>query len=864
MKQMADRRRVLLLSVLVLTGASIIVTGLTSYFLYHAALDEERGRLVETATSQARLIEAVARFDAKYSQDYPEGTIEATLSQIREAHARHKHFGRTSEFTLAKREGDDIVFLMRHYPSGLGERKPVPFSSELAEPMRRALSGQSGTIIGLDYRGEKVLAAYEPVAELNIGIVAKIDFSEIREPFIRAGIYAGVVMLVVVLIGSLLFLRVTNPFIMRLEETVRKRTNEVKSANVELQKKISEHKRAEEELRRYEKIVSTTQELMLLVDRNYIYRAVNKAYLQAYNKKREEVIGHSVQELAGGDDFTRLIKDRMDQCLKGEKVHFQSWFDYPGLDRRYMDAVYYPFFEEDGSVSGVVVASRDITERARAEEALRTSEKEKALILDSTAELVVYQDTEMKVLWANKAAAASIDQGLDDLIGRQCYELWHHRSEPCPECPVILARQTGQPQTGEIISPDGRVWFIRGYPVLSDDGEVHGLVEFTLDITERKRAEEKLEESEERYRSMMEALSDPAYICSSERLVEYMNPAMIQWAGGEAIGEPCHKVAYGLDERCDWCVHDRIMQGEAAKTEVVNPKDHRSYIVAHSPIFHTDGSVSKMTIFTDVTDRKQAEEALRKKEAARAAAEEADRAKSEFLAVMSHELRTPLTGVLGFAQTMRRVAERGGLTPEKQSSYLNSITEAGEHLAAVIDDLLDISKIEAGQVDIHPESIDLREVLDNIHSNLAGQYLKKGLGCEIDVPEGFPLVWADKKRLTQIMLNLWGNAVKFTEQGSVRIRASAPEKSDQLLISISDSGPGIAPEYLDQIFEKFKQARAESQGQTPGTGLGLAIAKQLVELMGGTIWVKSVPGQGSDFRFTLSRWREEEEWKTRA
>jgi len=231
---------------------------------------------------------------------------------------------------------------------------------------------------------------------------------------------------------------------------------------------------------------------------------------------------------------------------------------------------------------------------------------------------------------------------------------------------------------------------------------------------------------------------------------------------------------------------------------------------------------------------------------------------------MSHELRTPLTGVLGFAQTMRRVAERGRLTPEKQNSYLNNITEAGEHLAAVIDDLLDISRIEAGQMDIHPEPIDLREALENIHSNLAGQCLKKGLSCEIDVPEGFPLAWADKKRLTQVMLNLWGNAAKFTEQGSIRVRASAPAENAQLLISISDTGPGIAPEYLDQIFEKFKRARAEGQGQTPGTGLGLAIAKQLVELMGGSIWVESEPGQGSDFRFTLPRWREEEEWKTRA
>ncbi|MBW2618337.1 MAG: PAS domain S-box protein, partial [Deltaproteobacteria bacterium] len=430
----------------------------------------------------------------------------------------------------------------------------------------------------------------------------------------------------------------------------------------------------------------------------------------------------------------------------------------------------------------------------------------------------------------------------------------------------LMSGETKPPAFVEnlILRKDGRERIVSWENTVIRDsvGKIIGTLSSGEDITERKKAEEVLKESEERYRSMMEALNDPVYICSPEYRVEYMNPAMIQWAGGEAIGEPCHKIIYGLDERCDWCVHDRVMQGEPAKTEVVSPKDHRSYIIAHSPIFHTDGSVSKMTIFTDVTDRKRAEEALLKKEAARAAAEEADRSKSEFLAVMSHELRTPLTGVLGFAQTMRRVAEKGKLTPEKQNSYLDSITEAGEHLAAMIDDLLDISQIEAGQMDVYPEPINLRELLESLHSNMDSQIVKKGLSCETDIPEGFPLVRADKKRLTQVMLNLWGNAVKFTERGSIRVRALVLEESGQLLISISDTGPGIAPEYLDQIFEKFK--RVGDQDQIPGTGLGLAITKRLVELMDGSIWVESEMGQGSDFRFTLPKWREEEEWKTRA
>ena len=184
---MDERRRILFL-LLIMTSVALVVSGISITLLYRATLEEEQARLVETAQSQARLMEAVARFDAVYNVDYPEGPEAATLSQIRDAHENYLGFGETGEFTLAKREGDLIVFLLRHRHADLDLPLPVPFGSELAEPMRRALSGQSGTVVGLDYRGETVLAAYEPVAKLDLGIVAKIDLAEHRAPFVTAGI----------------------------------------------------------------------------------------------------------------------------------------------------------------------------------------------------------------------------------------------------------------------------------------------------------------------------------------------------------------------------------------------------------------------------------------------------------------------------------------------------------------------------------------------------------------------------------------------------------------------------------------------------------------------------------------------------
>ncbi|MEE8202070.1 MAG: PAS domain S-box protein [Candidatus Acidoferrales bacterium] len=218
---MTDRRSVLLLT-LIMAAVSLGAAGIALFTLYEAAFEQQRARLVETAQSQARLMEAVARFDAQHStEDVPGGAFAATLSQIREAHQRFRGFGETGEFVLAKQEGEQIVFLLSHRHFDLDRPRPVPLASELAEPMRRALAGEAGTVVGLDYRGETVLAAYEWVEELRVGIVAKIDLAEIRAPFIRAGLFAGAAALGLIFLGAVVFRRIGNPLIRHLEENER-------------------------------------------------------------------------------------------------------------------------------------------------------------------------------------------------------------------------------------------------------------------------------------------------------------------------------------------------------------------------------------------------------------------------------------------------------------------------------------------------------------------------------------------------------------------------------------------------------------------------------------------------------------------
>jgi len=230
------RRRILGFSILTMSVIAIVVSSTVIYFLYRRALDQQRASLTETVESQAQLIGAVARFDRLFSEDdNPEGAAAATISQIVDAHNRFNGIGRTGEFTLARLVGNEIVFLLEWRHAEGRQDSRIPFrGSTLAEPMRRALSGESGTIVGLDYRGEAVMAAYQPIPDLDLGIVAKMDLAEIRAPLIRAGLIALGVGALFTLAGCLVMFYVNNPILARIEESqdeLRRAREQADSAN---------------------------------------------------------------------------------------------------------------------------------------------------------------------------------------------------------------------------------------------------------------------------------------------------------------------------------------------------------------------------------------------------------------------------------------------------------------------------------------------------------------------------------------------------------------------------------------------------------------------------------------------------------
>ncbi len=229
---------------------------------------------------------------------------------------------------------------------------------------------------------------------------------------------------------------------------------------------------------------------------------------------------------------------------------------------------------------------------------------------------------------------------------------------------------------------------------------------------------------------------------------------------------------------------------------------------------------------------------------------EADQLKSQFLANMSHELRTPLNSIIGFSKVILKGID--GPVTDTQREDLTAIYNAGQHLLGLISDMLDISRIEAGKLDLSFEEVDVTEIMEGVMTTAVGLVKDKPIELLTDIPEEMPTILADRMRVRQVLLNLVSNAAKFTEEGQIAVSARhVTEPEPEILIAVADTGIGISPQNVEKLFEPFSQVDPSPTRKSGGTGLGLSIARHLVELHGGRIWVESTLGEGSTFAFTL-------------
>jgi PAS domain S-box-containing protein len=512
--------------------------------------------------------------------------------------------------------------------------------------------------------------------------------------------------------------------------------------------------------------------------------------------------------------------------------------------------------------------NQDITERKRTTEALQESEQVRNVLIENLAFGVIIVDAETRAIECiNPAAAALLRARPNDVVGRRCHNYLCPSPDGC--CPVCDLGQEIEPSERFVLRADGSTM-----PVLKSAKyiTIHGrkkLLECFVDITSQKKAETDLRQNEELYRTLISTSPDAITVANVAGIVVFASARAIQLFGHDSADEVLGRsvldwVAPGQRERAVSDIRHLLEEGHPLDVEYELLKRDGSPFCAeiHGAIIRSGDPDQKGMIFVvrDVTMRKRAEAALadtnarlqatlQKVQALVVKAEESNVAKSQFLANMSHEIRTPMNGVIAMAGMLLDTE----LTAE-QRKYGEIVRSSGESLLALIDDILDFSKIEARKLQLESIVFSLHKVLEDTSEMLALKAHTKGLEfvCQID-PEVPTSIKGDPGRLRQIIVNLGGNAVKFTARGEVRIHAhlqNQDERSVTLRVSVTDTGIGIPAGKMSMLFAPFTQVDGSITRQFGGTGLGLAISKQLTELMGGEIGVESELGKGTTFWFT--------------
>lgn len=366
-----------------------------------------------------------------------------------------------------------------------------------------------------------------------------------------------------------------------------------------------------------------------------------------------------------------------------------------------------------------------------------------------------------------------------------------------------------------------------------------------------------LEKSKEAWERTFDAMADLILIVDADHRILRINKAALELFGvrrEEALGMPCNLCLHGMGHPYDFCPQNKTLEDMGQHTvDVAFDRFGRQYQVTTTPIPDSQGRYqASVLVAHDITERKRYEAELQN---ARSAAEAANRAKSEFLANMSHEIRTPMNGVIGMAQLLSLT----DLTPEQQE-YLDSIEKSADNLLYLINDILDLSKIEAGSVELESADFSLERAIADVVATQISLIHRKNLHFSTVLSPDIPkVVTGDQLRLKQVVLNLLANAIKFTDTGGITISVHPLASEGQRVlvrITVSDSGIGIPPEEQERIFNAFTQADSSTTRKYGGTGLGLTICRRLAQLMGGTISVESRLGEGSSFHldvpFTLS------------
>ncbi len=596
-------------------------------------------------------------------------------------------------------------------------------------------------------------------------------------------------------------------------------------------------------------LIENSADIITLVNADgvIVYSSPSTTRLLGY--PLEQYIGRNIFEFIHLDDvdrisqlFTKVVEQPgnfvSSECRFRHKSGSWVWLEGSGSNML-----------ADDSIRAVVINARDITARKNAEEALRASEERLHAIFESSKDAICYSTTEGVLLDANEGFARMTGYLKEEVIGKiKFYDITpveYHEFESQKVQEILRGGESFEFEKEYIRKDGSRVpVYITVFLVHDAEGKPAGLAAIIKDITEHKKAEQE----RNRLAAIVEFSNDAIIGKTLDGIVTSWNRAaedLYGYTADEMIGRPLSVLVPSdrMTELND--LYEHLKHGESIQQlETVRVcKDGKNINVSLtiSPIRDIAGKViGASTIARDITQRKRIEQQL----------QETARLKSEFTSTVSHELRTPLA-ISKEALSLLLRGKVGEIVP-KQKEIVTIASSNIDRLCYLIDDILDFSKIEAGRMEIHKEPWDIIPIIEESCNGWKLRTDFKKIALQLNAPSGPIIIPLDKIRFLQILSNLLNNAAKFTPEGG-RIEIIVKDEKDAARISVIDSGPGIAPEDIPKLFQKFQQLKRTHGPGARGTGLGLSIVKSLVELHGGEIAVKSELGKGSEFIFRLPK-----------
>lgn len=603
----------------------------------------------------------------------------------------------------------------------------------------------------------------------------------------------------------------------------------------------------------------------------HIIRKDSQGRFTFANQRFCQMVGRDPKEILGRTDFDLFPQEMAEKFRRDDQMVMQSRQPLDIIEanqtkdgqKRYVHVIKTPLLDAFNHVIGVQGIFWDVTERKQMEEALAYERDLLRALLTNTPDLIYLKDTELRILRCSASMARWLGLGSpDQAIGRTDFdflpkEVAQSRYEE--EQQLLLTRRPVLEKLEEMTDAEGVVHSVitNKVPLYSATGSLRGLIGISTEVTRLLQTEKALRMAQQRYRDFFERAVEGIFQTTPDGHYRDANPALAKMYGYEsredlmeALTDIEHQLYVNPHRREEFV---KLMREKGKVTgfesEVYRRDGSRIWISENAQavqdengeVLYYEGTVE------DITARKKAE--LESENARRAAVESA-RLKTEFLTNVSHEIRTPMNGIVGIAGLLAETP----LT-EEQREYVETIRSSAGALQELINDLLDLSKIEAGRMALEKVPFALRELTETTIDVVAERAHQKNLELvswiNCDLPAA---VQGDAGRLRQVLLNLVANAIKFTEKGEVLVHVlKVAETPQQITVrfEVRDTGIGIPPEAQGRIFQSFVQADGSTTRRYGGTGLGLAISKQLVELMGGRIGVHSTPGQGSTFWFEV-------------